>query len=145
MKTLKITLLILAVSLNFIACKEIVDKQKDETTQNKSTLLFAKTINAKDFRNLIATDSVLIMDVRTPEEFKEGHIFGAINIDWKNQDEFISKITTLAKDNTILVYCRSGHRSGLATQYLKEQGFEKLYNLETGIEGWKAENFEIEK
>ncbi|OIO09474.1 MAG: hypothetical protein AUJ53_09105 [Flavobacteriaceae bacterium CG1_02_35_72] len=107
--------------------------------------MFAKKVNAKAVKNIIATDSVLIIDVRTPNQFIKGHIPGAINLDWTNQERFNEKIKTLAKDQTVLLYCNSGHRSTLATQYLKEQGFEKLYNLETGIEGWKAENYEVEK
>jgi len=145
MKTMKFIFLLLAVNLYFVGCKEAVDNQKDETQQTGKSTLFAKKVNAKAFKNIIATDSVLIIDVRTPDNFIDGHIPGAINLDWTNQERFNEKIKTLAKDQTVLLYCNSGHRSTLATQYLKEQGFEKLYNLETGIEGWKAENYEVEK
>lgn len=145
MKTLKLVLLLFAVNFYFVGCKEAVDKQKDETQQTGKSLLFAKKVTAIDFKNIIATDSVIIIDVRTPDNFIKGHIPGAINLDWTNQERFNEKIKTLAKDQTVLLYCNSGHRSGLATQYLKEQGFEKLYDLETGIEGWKAEHYEVEK
>lgn len=148
MKILKITLLVFLVIANFIACKEAVDKQKDGSLSDKALEkkpLFAKNVNALDFKNLMVADSTLIIDVRTPEEYQESHIQGAINIDWKNQDEFTAKSSSLNKARTILVYCHSGHRSNLATQYLRDQGFEKLYNLETGIVGWKAENFAVVK
>lgn len=148
MKLIKIILLLVVVNLSFVGCKKAIDKQKNESLSDKSLEkkpLFAKNVNAVDFKNLMVADSSLIIDVRTPEEFQESHIPGAVNIDWNNQGEFNSKIATLAKDKTILIYCHSGHRSGLATQYLKEQGFEKLYNLETGIVGWKAANFAVTK
>ncbi|PIX07233.1 MAG: hypothetical protein COZ76_04485, partial [Flavobacteriales bacterium CG_4_8_14_3_um_filter_35_10] len=122
MKTLKLTLLLLAVNFYFVGCKEAVDNQKDETQQTGNSPLFAKKVNAKAVKNIIATDSVLIIDVRTPNHFIKGHIPGAINLDWTNQERFNEKIKTLAKDQTVLLYCNSGHRSTLATQYLKEQG-----------------------
>jgi rhodanese-related sulfurtransferase len=128
MKLLKHIALIAIIGLSLTSCKKMVDKSKDSNTLNPTV-----------------QDAGLVIDVRTPEEYQSGHIPGAINIDWKDKDTFNKKIKSVPKDRTVLVYCHSGHRSGQATQFLKEQGYEKIYNLATGIMGWKAANYDIEK
>jgi len=149
MKTLKVIFFIGLFLLTFISCKKAIDNEKNDATnieiQAVKTPLFLKNIDAKTFKTLVDKQTGQILDVRTPQEFASGHIAGAINIDWKNQGEFKTKIKTLAKDKTLMVYCHSGYRSGLATKYLKMQGYEKIYNLDSGIMGWKANNFAVEK
>ena len=91
------------------------------------------------FAKLIAEPSVVVLDVRTAEEFNEGHIEGALLIDWK-QDGFMEKAqATLPKDKTIAVYCRSGRRSAGAAELLAAEGY-KLVNLLGGIMAWKEAN-----
>ena len=91
------------------------------------------------FAKLIAEPDVVVLDVRTAEEFKEGHIEGALLIDWK-QDGFMEKAkATLPKDKTIAVYCRSGRRSAGAASELGAEGY-KVVNLMGGIMAWKETN-----
>lgn len=149
MKILKSLFLTSLLLLAFSSCKEAIDKstntiKKTQVTDVKETV-FAKDVNVANFKNLVDSKAGLLVDVRTPQEYASGHIAGAINIDWKNQAEFTSKIKEIAKDKTVLIYCHSGHRSGLAKKFLKEQGYSKIYNLETGIKGWKSENLPVEK
>jgi rhodanese-related sulfurtransferase len=92
-------------------------------------------MDVKDFSEKIAQAEVIILDVRTPEEFAEGYIEGAKNIDFYHAD-FESQITSLAKDVTYAIYCRSGKRSSQAMEIMQEFGFENLYNLEGGIIEW---------
>lgn len=80
------------------------------------------------------TSSVMLIDVRTAEEFAEGHIPGATNIDVKASD-FKDRINSLDKGKTAAVYCRSGVRSMTAAKILAGAGF-KVYNLQNGILGW---------
>ena len=88
------------------------------------------------FAELIANPDVVIFDVRTASEFAEGHIDGAINIDYK-QDGFVEKSkAALSKDRTIAVYCRSGRRSAGAADLLAKEGY-KLVNLKDGIIAWQ--------
>ena len=88
------------------------------------------------FAKLIAEPGVVVLDVRTAEEFNEGHIEGALLIDWK-QDGFMEKAkATLPKDRTIAVYCRSGRRSASAASELGAEGY-KVVNLLGGILAWK--------
>lgn len=85
-------------------------------------------------------DSVII-DVRTPEEFAEGHLDGATNLDL-NGGQFQEAIAGLDPDVNYLVYCRSGNRSGQATALLRDAGFENVVDLgsmeaassETGVQ-----------
>ncbi len=85
-----------------------------------------------------ATHVNIILDVRTPEEYAEGHVPGAINISHDTIDKKIDELIQLngGKDARIAVYCRSGHRAGIALKQLKKQGFKELYHLEGDMNGW---------
>ena len=87
------------------------------------------------FAELITKPSVVLLDVRTADEFKEGHIENALNIDVK-QNDFMAKAKTLPKNKTIAVYCRSGKRSANAAEQLASEGY-KVVNLLGGIIAWK--------
>ena len=78
-----------------------------------------------------------IIDVRTPEEFAEGYIENAINIDFY-AETFRDDINQLDRSQTYLVYCRSGRRSADALGIMAELGFKEAYNLLGGIIDWKA-------
>lgn len=95
------------------------------------------SVDAKEFEKVIADTAVIRLDVRTPEEYQEGHIDGAVNIDVQN-DSFEDKATsTLSKDKTIALYCRSGRRSKKAANILSAKGYN-IVELNTGYSGWVA-------
>lgn len=97
----------------------------------------AHDVEVNEFANLITQDDVEILDVRTPEEYAQGHIAGARNIDINHIDNFAdSALTLLAQHTRVAVYCRSGRRSARAAQLLTERG-RQVYNLKGGIEAWK--------
>ena len=82
-------------------------------------------------------DSMAIVDVRTPEEFAEGHIGQSINMDVKN-DSFDIRIKTLENCPAILIYCRSGRRSKTAAEKAaKALPATKIYELDSGYNGWE--------
>ena len=81
----------------------------------------------------------VLVDVRTAEEFSEGHLPKAVNIDVK-KEEFIEDIQKLRKNKTVLLYCRSGKRSARAAQIMDSLGFKKVYNLDGGYLAWKEDN-----
>lgn len=95
-------------------------------------------IGVEEFAKLIAQPEVIVLDVRTPSEFAEGHIEGSINVD-VNAPDFKKQIASLKlkKDAKFAVYCRSGRRSSNACNILSEEGYKDLSNLNTGIIGWK--------
>ncbi|MBP6335917.1 MAG: rhodanese-like domain-containing protein [Bacteroidia bacterium] len=102
------------------------------------------SISAPDFKKLVDSNSGVLLDVRTPEEYAEGHIKGALNIDYRNEN-FKQEIEKLDKSKNYNVYCRSGGRSMNAATIMTEMGFKNTTNLEGGIIDWKAAGFEVQK
>lgn len=94
------------------------------------------SVSAAEFEKEIRTDSVQLLDVRTPQEYSEGHIEGAINIDIHSDDFRQIAEKELSKDSTVFVYCRSGRRSLDAADRLTKLGY-KVVNLKGGIIEWK--------
>lgn len=95
-----------------------------------------RNISASEANDIISNDSsVTIIDVRTAQEFSGGHITNATNIDFHSPN-FLQSISTLPKNKTYLLYCRSGNRSGQAMRIFKENGFEEVYNVSGGINAW---------
>jgi len=103
-----------------------------------------KDVDTASFKNLFEEDSYVILDVRTPGEFREGHLKGASNIDFYDSS-FENNLDELDKRNKYLVYCRSGNRSRQAMFLMRDLGFEEVYNLESGIISWNDHGFLIEK
>ncbi|WP_160670269.1 rhodanese-like domain-containing protein [Clostridium sp. C8-1-8] len=94
-------------------------------------------ININDAKKLLTNnDDILILDVRTDEEFEEGHIDGAILIP-ANKLPFRYEEILDYEDKPILVYCQTGGRSPMATNFLEENGFSDIYHLYEGFARWK--------
>ena len=96
-------------------------------------------IEIAEFKKKMDSERYTLIDVRTAEEFAEGHIKGALNIDYFGAT-FSDEISKVSSEKPVLVYCRSGNRSRKAMQRMYDLGFKKVYNLIGGIKGWKAEN-----
>lgn len=86
----------------------------------------------------------VIVDVRTPEEYADGHLENAINIDFYSPT-FRDDINKLDKDKKYVIYCRSGNRSGQALTIMYDLGFEEVYNVLDGIVGWQSEGLPVVK
>ena len=84
----------------------------------------------------------LILDVRTHEEFSDGRLENAINLDY-HSDSFLAEIQKLDKNDKYLIYCQSGNRSGKVLVLMKELGFQEVYNMSGGISAWIAEDLAI--
>lgn len=126
----KIILPFAVLSFLFLSC--------NHTTSSDGGLLDAKRFAA-------VSDSLSdeqIIDVRTPEEFAEGHLANAVNIDWSSNN-FTSESQKLDKTKPVMVYCLSGGRSSQAADFLRKNGFTKIYELNHGILGWKGEHFPV--
>lgn len=96
-----------------------------------------ESIDAARFAQEITKEQVQLVDVRTPEEYAQGHIPSAINMN-VNDATFDDMITTLDKDKTVALYCRSGRRSKLAAEKIANAGY-KVLELNEGILSWKGE------
>jgi phage shock protein E len=79
---------------------------------------------------------VLVIDVRSKEEFAEGHLDGAINIEWDQTDALLAAIGS-DRQREVVLYCRSGNRSGKSITELKSRGYTHLFNA-TGLEALQA-------
>jgi rhodanese-related sulfurtransferase len=95
-----------------------------------------KSVAVQEFANIISdTTTVILVDVRTAEEYGSGHIENALNIDVKQDDFEKNAINMLPKDKTIAVYCRSGRRSKKAAEILSQNGYNVI-ELDSGYTGW---------
>jgi rhodanese-related sulfurtransferase len=86
----------------------------------------------------------IILDVRTPGEFQQGHLKGAINLDI-NSHETKPAIEKMDRDAKYLVYCRTKNRSGVITNFMTESGFKNVWQMSDGIVGWYMNNLPLEK
>ncbi len=84
-----------------------------------------------------------LVDVRTAEEYGEGHLKKAQNICVTDSD-FKENIAKLDKDQPVYLYCRSGKRSAKAAEILKEMGFKEIYDMEGGYLNWESELLQTE-
>lgn len=101
--------------LNF-ACAQSSSKPITEVSQNE-------------------LNSVILVDVRTPEEYAAGHIDKALNINW-NDSDFAKQLEAISKDETIYVYCKKGGRSAKAAHLLDSLGYKKVIDLEGGYDAY---------
>jgi rhodanese-related sulfurtransferase len=95
------------------------------------------SVDADTFAQIIADTSVVRLDVRTSNEYAQGHIPGAILIDVTQADFMQKAEQLLPKDKTIALYCRSGRRSKNAAQQLAKHGYQ-VVELNTGFNSWKG-------
>ena len=97
----------------------------------------AENVNVEEFSK--HTDQAQILDVRTPEEWNEGIIEGAVMANFYEAD-FETQIAKLDKSKPVTVYCKSGGRSGKTMARMAELGFKEIYNLNGGMGAWKSAN-----
>ncbi len=94
---------------------------------------------------LIQTKKYTLLDVREPSELtNDGHIAGAVNLPW-NSGKLKTDHATLPKGKGVIVYCRSGFRSGLSAPFLTGKGFKPVYNVLGGFLAWKSANLPYKK
>ena len=107
-----------------------------------------QSLDPKDALALIqknkGNSSFVVLDVRTPEEFKEGHIEGAININY-NSGGFKTEVKELDNKKTYLAYCRSGNRVKGAVTIMRELGFENIIRLNGDMIRWNSEKMPVVK
>ena len=117
----------------FTACKDIGSAQEIEV------------ISPQEVREAVYDSQAhQLVDVRTLEEFNEGHLKSAQNICVTDND-FAENISKLDKDKPVYLYCRSGKRSAAAAKIMKDLGFKEIYDMDGGFMNWESQNLEIEK
>jgi rhodanese-related sulfurtransferase len=101
-----------------------------------------KAVYANEANNIINNIHPIILDVRTSREYHSGHLQDAILIPVHELQARIYELNKY-KDNDILIYCRSGNRSTVASKMLIDNGFKRIYNMRDGIKGWNKHKFQI--
>lgn len=103
-----------------------------------------ETVSVDEAREMLEKDDFFLLDVRTPVEFNESHIEGAVLIPLENgygsnlgPDQLLeARINEVPKGEKVLVYCRTGRRSAVASQMLEDAGYTDVYNMGGGISEW---------
>lgn len=129
-----LTLLLIAV----VACQPRAQQQANTTPvgANATEWPAPGVVDVPQFQALITRPGVQLLDVRTPAEFAEGHIEGALNIN-VNDSDFREQIQAKLKPGQpVAVYCRSGRRSAAAAQIMTALGYQQIYDLKGGFLAW---------
>jgi rhodanese-related sulfurtransferase len=87
-------------------------------------------------------DHLFLLDVRTPEEYAEGHIAGAVNVPY---DQLATRLAEVPKDKDVVLYCRSGRRAGIAADVLAANGYTRLSHLEGDMIAWSEKGRPVVK
>ena len=151
----KITYLILSFAvLTFtISCKNADEIKKRELAKKAANIKIVKVekptnlgeinkVSVDEFNKIIQDKNVTLVDVRTPKEYAEGHLKGAVNVDFKSRT-FPDYINVIDKNKPVAVYCHTANRSGKAALIMQSLGFKKIYDLDGGIKAWKAANMPV--
>jgi rhodanese-related sulfurtransferase len=144
-KSLPLVLILVMVGIigGYAAWQTIAADTKEPDVKEKPIL---KNISPKEAYTLIQehqeNEDFMILDVRTPQEFKQARIEEAINIDFYAKS-FRNELEKLDKKNIYLVYCRSGNRSGKTLRTMKKLNFSHAYNMTGGIAGWYQQRLPI--
>lgn len=129
---LGVVLFMLFISLGCNSKPPLNEQEKSAIHVVKPTEFKEKSINQ------------VIIDIRTPQEFNQGHIEGAININFFD-NSFIEQIGKYDKSKPIFLYCRSGNRTSSAAAKVAKLGYGEIYDLQGGIMSWSRENLQIIK
>ena len=137
MKKLVFLLFHLAIFLPFSCQQSNSSATQTETASAESEAVFVReVVSAERFKEKMAAyPNAQLIDVRTPEEFANGHIEGAKNINVLDKS-FETDVAKLDKKTPVLVYCQSGGRSGRAAKKLQEMEFQTIYDLSGGYSEW---------
>jgi rhodanese-related sulfurtransferase len=104
-----------------------------------------KNVSIEETEKLLKADpKIVVLDVRTPDEFKAGHIAGAKNLDFHG-DDFEKQIAALDKSKTYVVHCAAGGRSGQACKIIEKEKLPSVYHMNQGFKAWEKAGKPVEK
>ncbi|GCC51538.1 rhodanese-like domain-containing protein [Chryseotalea sanaruensis] len=123
---LLVTSLVLTFTMMNLSCQS-----QNNAVKQLETEAFAQKLKQTNTYNLV--------DIRTPDEYKQGHLDKAVMIDYYSSD-FKNELNKLDKSKPLFYYCASGGRSGKTIPILQELGFKEVYELKVGFNGWRSAN-----
>ncbi len=150
--TRSVAALFLAAALGVAACggddgdaaatesaAESADQSGGDDAATSGDAAGIRVVTPQDAAATIADppDDLVILDVRTPEEFAEGHVDGAVLLDFYRED-FAEQLAALDPDVSYVLYCRSGNRSGQTRTLMSDLGFTDVEDVEGGIVNWQS-------
>ncbi|WP_298301116.1 rhodanese-like domain-containing protein [uncultured Erythrobacter sp.] len=134
----------LGLSLTLAACGEGPKAETEQSVAEPAPQSIAsvtsgtRDVSIAEASALLSGEAgIVVLDVRTPEEFAAGHIEDAVNLDFLSED-FAANLAELGKDTTYVLHCKSGARSAKALEIMKEQGFESIAHMNEGFDAWTA-------
>ena len=118
-----------------VVCCTASSEPQDTSAKNETVVL--ERLSAEAFKEKLNAfgEQVHLVDVRTPGEYANGTIAGAVNIN-VNDQSFETKVEQLDRETPIMVFCQAGSRSQKASKKLKALGFKEIYDLSVGYSGW---------
>src|ERR1035437_724583 len=130
-------LVLIVVLIGGIVYISSMDKQPSlKSFGNLTPEVFSFNLNAGGYT---------LIDVRTVDEFKAGHIVNAKQADFNNSQEFSNYLASLDKNGKYLIYCRTGIRSAKAMQLMQDKGFANVHDLVGGYNAWVSSSLPTEQ
>jgi len=126
----------------FMACQSSTNTQQSAESISTNAVIVEESmiyeqVSPKVFaQKMSETKKVQLVDVRTPVEYESGHLENAININVNSENFAESMKVSTDTEQTLFIYCRSGRRSGRASEILKEMGYKEIYDLRGGYNAW---------
>ena len=136
-KILLIMMMVLGIAL--VACGGGADTAVSESEVDIANL--PDEVDVQTVAEIMDSEDVFVIDVREQWEYDEGHLPGITLIP---MNEVTSRLGEIPTDKEVIVTCRSGNRSGQVTDFLREQGYENVHNMEGGILAWEAAGLPVE-
>jgi phage shock protein E len=138
MKTFVI--LLCALTLPLLGAEQPKPRPNEKAAAPKAV----RNVGVEEFDKLRSEKNTVVLDVRTETEFKDGHIPGAVNLDYTSSD-FRKKVAELDKSKTYLVHCAGGNRSSRACDVMSKGEFTNVVNLAPGFNAWEKAGKPVEK
>ena len=138
----KLMIGILGLSLAMACNSGSSDSEGGNVEAQTSVAAIQEDITVQKAAEMLEAGNVVLVDVRSEDEYTSGHIAGALNVD-VNSPGFEEKIASLDKSKKYVVYCHSGRRSAKSSDIMIDNGFVTVYNVLGGISEWKGNGYDV--
>ena len=133
---IKTPILLAAAFLALLGASTAIPADSTTLKPSAASKAVIREVDPAAAEKLVSDSKVVVLDVRTPKEFREGHIKGATNLNFYART-FEQELAALDKSRPYLVHCAVGGRSSKAVKKMEQLGFTNIYHLEPGMKGWE--------